>query len=140
MFSLVHTLKALFDLCDYLLQEKGYSYVLLGKFQTDNLEFRFSQYRQLAGCNYHVSLQQILAGEKKLKLLSVLKLVSASKGTILMEDFAVPQKELKNEQQVICAREAQNFFSHLENSHEIIMTDEQMKVVVFIAGYAAFKL
>ena len=53
---------------------------MLARMQTDNLEFRFGRNRQLAGSNFHVSVNQIVKGEKKLKLMSALKLVSASKG------------------------------------------------------------
>ena len=75
--SFTHTLTGRMDVCKYLLEERELSYVLLGKFQTDNLEFRFSQYRQMGRCNFHISVQQILEGEKKLKLLSMLKTISA---------------------------------------------------------------
>ena len=85
-------------------------------------------------------MQQILEGEKKLKFLSALKLISATKGTISMCDFAVSQKDIKQDQQTICAGEAKRFLSYIEDCHEVKMTDDQMKVVVFIAGYAAFRL
>ncbi|KAH7970425.1 hypothetical protein HPB49_006728 [Dermacentor silvarum] len=49
-------------------------YVLLGKFQTDSLEDRFGQYRQLSGANYHVSIRQIYESETKLRLQKVLEL------------------------------------------------------------------
>ncbi|XP_005112107.1 craniofacial development protein 2-like [Aplysia californica] len=54
MTALHHTLAAFLQLCQYLLEKKNFHYVLLGKFQTDNLEFRFSQYRQMSGSNYLV--------------------------------------------------------------------------------------
>ena len=93
MTALEHTLRALMSVSRYLLEDKNFRYVLLGKLQTDNLEFRFSQYRQLSGSNFHVSVQQLLESEKKLKLLSVLKLVSASKGAVTLKDITEPQVE-----------------------------------------------
>ena len=48
--------------------------MLLGKFQTDCLEARFRQYRQLSGGKYNISLRQVFESEKKLHLLSTLKL------------------------------------------------------------------
>jgi len=49
MFALKHTVFTLVQLINYLFEELHVSYVLTGKFQTDYLEFRFSQYRQLSG-------------------------------------------------------------------------------------------
>ena len=42
-------------------------YILPGKFQTDNLEARFGQYRQLSGDQYNISIQQVFEWEKKLE-------------------------------------------------------------------------
>ena len=46
----------------------------MGKFQTDSLEARFGQYRRLSGGKYNISLSQVYESEKKLRLLSTLKL------------------------------------------------------------------
>lgn len=43
-------------------------YFLPGKIQTNDVERRFSRYRQLSGCNYNVSVKQIFESEKKLRL------------------------------------------------------------------------
>jgi len=59
-----------------------------GKFQTDCLEFRFAQYRRLAGTNYHVSVREIMESEKKLKLMSVLSLKSATFGRVSVSKFS----------------------------------------------------
>ena len=48
----------------YLLQECELCYVLLGKFQTDQLESRVGHYRQLSGSNYLVSVQGRIGNEK----------------------------------------------------------------------------
>lgn len=97
MTALEHTLCAMIDMVTYLLDEKHFDYVLLGKFQTDNLEFRFSQYRQMSGSNFHVSVQQLLEGEKKLKLMSVLKMASASKETLTLKDITDPLEETRSQ-------------------------------------------
>ena len=62
--SLYHTSMALRDLATYLLTEKQFHYVLLGQFQSDPLERRFGIYRRMGGCNYFVSVRQILEAEK----------------------------------------------------------------------------
>ena len=63
--AIVHTSNALLKISEYCLHDLGAKYVLLGKFQTDCLEARFGQYRQLAGGKYDVSLRQVFECEKK---------------------------------------------------------------------------
>jgi len=55
-FALKQTVIAAKLLTEYLLTSVRCHYVLLGKFQTDDLEFRFGQYRQMSGANYNVSV------------------------------------------------------------------------------------
>ena len=47
--ALHHTTYAMFELTNYCIDELKMQYILPGKFQTDNLEARFGQYRQLTG-------------------------------------------------------------------------------------------
>ena len=72
--ALMHTTHALLEIAEYCFNELGAKYILLGKFQTYSLESRFGQYRQLAGGKYDVSLRQVYECEKKIRLLTVLKL------------------------------------------------------------------
>ena len=65
MFALRHTVSTLLDIITHLLNDMKLCYVLTGKFQTDNLEFRFGQYCQLSGSTYRVSVQQVKESEKK---------------------------------------------------------------------------
>ena len=60
---------------------------MLGKFQTDNLDARFGQYRTMSGCNYLVSVNEVMQNEKKLKVKSLLKLYTHSKGEINIKQF-----------------------------------------------------
>lgn len=55
------------------LQKFNIKYILLGKFQTDNLEGRFGKYRNLSGNNYYVSFQNILESEKKLRIRNIVE-------------------------------------------------------------------
>jgi hypothetical protein len=78
---LKRTTKASINLVQYLFESFEIKYVLLGKFQTDKLEGRFGKYRQMSGSHFHVSITQNLESEKKLIVLSLLKLKSAKFGT-----------------------------------------------------------
>ena len=61
-----------------LLSNHTLDYVILGKFQTYNLESRFGQYRQLSGCSYLVSAAEVMQSEKKLRIKRLLKLHASS--------------------------------------------------------------
>ena len=69
--ALILTLRAQTMLIDELLQD-GYSYVLLGRFQSDPLERRFSQYRQMSGGRFLVSLREVLNSERILACRSLI--------------------------------------------------------------------
>lgn len=51
------------------------------------MEDRFGKYRQMSGGNYHISVMQVLESERKLKMLSVLKLKSATTGVFSLKEF-----------------------------------------------------
>lgn len=132
--------EAYLDLCSHLLDKKNYRYVLLGKFQTDPLEFRFSTYRSMAGSNFHVSIQNILEGEKKLKMVNVLKMVSASKGAVTFKDFSEPLFEKLTQQETSSCEEFRDFLHIFEDCNALVFSDAQLKALVVVTGYTVFKL
>ena len=140
MSALSHTLSVIIGLCSHLLHDLKFNYVMLARMQTDNLEFRFERYHQLAGSNFHVSVNQIVEGEKKLKLMSALKLVSASKGSITLNDLTEPLQTVRAQQSNGQQLEVAQFLQFVNNSEKEVIVDDQMKVVIYIAGYAVFKL
>jgi hypothetical protein len=87
MFALKHTVITMCALSDYLLTTLKLQYVLLGTFQTDYLEFRCSQYRQMSEANYNVSVTQIMESEKRLKIVSVMKIVKYGNRMLSLKDF-----------------------------------------------------
>lgn len=89
------TLKALVSLAEYLISERGFTFVMLGKFQSDPLEGRFGWYRQLNGGNFFMSLRQVLDAEKRIRVLSLMKqrLVCG----VLAEDSTKPESEASTE-------------------------------------------
>lgn len=146
MFALKHTVATMISLSEYLLTTpvcgQLMKYIPLGKFQTDNLEFRFGQYRQMSGANYNVSVTQIMESEKKLKILSIMKVVTAGKSGITLKDFITGcQAETDsleiNPTDSTCLTP---FLSVLNDCDGIIIPDAEMSGIVFIAGYVGFKL
>ena len=55
-FTLKRTLSCTASSNEYLIAE-GYKYVLTSRFQSDPLERRYSQYRQMKGSNFLVGLR-----------------------------------------------------------------------------------
>ena len=73
-------------------------YILLDKVQTDNLEKRFSEYRQLCGGNYNKTVQSVLEAEKKPRISSLLSLSSSTFETasISIKDILASIKDDSN--------------------------------------------
>src|SRR5688572_15486080 len=115
-------------------------YVLTGKFQTDCLEFRFSQYRQLSGANFHVSVQEIKESEKKLKIVSILNVVSASRGDITIKDFIVQAAD--NVENTIDVKDdiVQELLASSMVCDDVEITESESQSLIFIAGYVGYKL
>ncbi|XP_023236479.1 uncharacterized protein LOC111635678 [Centruroides sculpturatus] len=141
-FALKHTTYAMIHLIEYLFEKFSLKFVLLGKFQTDNLEVRFGQYCQMCGDNYHVSVVQVLECEKKLKILSLLKLKSERIRNFYIKDLVSAQVEN-------CMQDS--FKSQMDICFECFDDDPiecemitvplaTIKILVFIAGYAVHKL
>ena len=97
--ALSHTVKTVLIKIHVLLQHHNLKYILLSKFQTDNLEGRFGLYRQLSGCNYFVSVKDVMYSEVKLKIKGLLRLFSASKGVLTVRDFIASFSDIKTNKQ-----------------------------------------
>jgi len=140
LFALKHTVATFVELINYLFADLRISYMLTGKFQTDCLEFRFSQYRQLSVANYHVSVQQLKESEKKLKVISMLQVVLASHDSVSLHEFVARMSVTSNN---ACDDDTavlglNDFLSALDLCDD--MTESESHVLVFIAGYVGFKV
>lgn len=132
--ALLHTTETLMLLCKYLIEDCNFKYVLLGKFQTDPLEGRFGQYRQMCGGSYHVSVTQVLESEKKIKVLNFLKLKSTAKGNFeIRKVFSnlneVEFNDISNE---FINRTYEEIDRHVDALD--ISKDEHM-ILIYIGGY-----
>ena len=87
--ALRHTCLAIADCAAFLLDRRGFNYVLLGHLQSDAIESRFGWLRQLAGANYYISTRQVVEGDKKIRALSLVKFSHLSLGEIDQEMSAV---------------------------------------------------
>ena len=105
--ALSHTINDMVYMIHDLLNNNILDYILLGKFQTYNLESRFGQYRQLSGCNYLVSVAEVMQSERKLRIKGLLKLHTKSGGDINVKPFLAKFSEVKKDKQYL------NFISNV---------------------------
>ena len=71
--ALQRTLRCHAALIEDLLEIDGYKSVLTARFQSDPLEKRYGQYRQMSGGRFLVSLKETMCCENILKMKSILK-------------------------------------------------------------------
>ena len=74
-------------------------YILLDKFQTDNLESRFGLYRQLSGSNYLVSVKEVMQSEMKLKIRGLLRLFTGTRGVVSVKEFVCSFSDIEKGKQ-----------------------------------------
>lgn len=134
-FALKFTTDTMIEIVKNAFENLGMSYILLGKFQTDSLEARFGQYRQMSGGNYNISCSQVMESERKLKILNLLSLYSENEGRFNLRnlDFSI-----QNDYEV---PEVPEFLYEVFNSYDDDnITNDVMSVLVYLAGYVAFKI
>lgn len=119
------TTYALIEVSRYCLEELGFRYVLLGKFQTDPLEARFGKYRQLCGSHYNVSITEVFEAEAKIRLQSTLVL------TDMPESSSACRTE-PNAEMLISKYNIQLTSSELQRPRQ------DTPALVYIAGYCAY--
>ena len=126
--ALVKTLRAQAALIDELLNEDGYIFVMTGRLQSDPLERRFSQYRQMSGGRFLVSLCEVEHSEKILKCRSLIKA-----GIDIEDDIFVKQTpDLESLLTKVAEYEAKIV--------EAALNDDSEEVATYIAGYVGKKL
>ena len=127
--ALICTLRAQACLCKDFLEE-GYEFVVVAKFETDPLEKRFSQYRQMNGDHFLVSLREVLQSENALLCRSLLK----ERINFWNEDLSINIDSTGEENfiQVLLSQEC--------NVDNLVLSPDNAEVAFTIAGYIAKKL
>ena len=124
--ALILTLCSQAMLIEELLHE-GYDFVLTQRLQSDKLENRFSQYRQMSGGKFLVGLREIQSSERILKCRSLLKAGI---------DFWIEEKDSLQEQPIIPDALMECESDLLDAS----LSSDSLEVAHLIAGYVAKKL
>lgn len=136
-FALSHTCKSIVQISNYLIDVFNFKYVMLGKFQTDPLEGRFSKYRQLSGGNYNVTVTQVLESEKKLKLLSLLSL-NSKHGKFQIRDLKCGFSTHQEDQ--ILQSNLHPYDSVIDNSFHFEINEHDSNILTFISGYVSYSV
>lgn len=127
-YALRRTLRCHASLIEELLSE-DFNFVLTARFQSDALERRYSQYRQMSGGRFLVSLKDVQISEKNLKI-----------KTLLKEGISIKQNFLHDDN----TREAEELLSSVESKmddakYTMVLSQESREVSDFIAGFIAQK-
>ena len=130
--ALRHTVNTMVYMLYDLLSSHTLDYVIPGKFQTDNLESRFGQYRQLSGCNYLVSVAEVMQSEKKLRIKVLLKL-HASSGIVNIKTFLDKFSDVKKD-----ARDL-SFITMFPMCDIGSQRQEDLSALLMVTGYVAKK-
>lgn len=136
MAALKLTTYGLLELTSYCINELKLQYILPGKFQTDSLENRFSQYRQLSGSNYHISIRQLFESEKKIRIHSLLKL-SLPNCEITISNI---NSNLNFEDSMPIQNDYVPSFNVIIEQTDLNEIQECLPIIVYISGYCSFSV
>jgi len=125
--ALKRTLRCHADLIEDLLCE-GYDFVLTSRFQSDPIERRFGQYRQMSGGRFLISLKDVMCSENIVKLRSLVK-----EGFEITPDIKSTHNDSTELEKLYSS--AQNII----NDKPILLSQESRQVSNHIAGYIAYK-
>jgi len=121
------TLRCQANLIEDLLSE-GYDFVLTSRLQSDPIERRFGQYRQMSGGRFLISLKDVICSENIIKIKSLIK-----------EDIDITP-EIKSIHDY--SNDIQNLHCQVEllgNGMDIDLCEESKQVSDVLAGYIAHK-
>ena len=126
--ALVNTLQSQAMFIDELLND-GYDFVLTARLQSDPIERRFSQYRQMSGGRFLVSLREVLNTERILCCRSLIK-----------EDINFWNEDLRPDSNVDEHLILEILSDRVDEIAECVLNDDSLEVATTIAGHIAKKL
>ena len=127
--ALTSTLRSHAILIDELVNE-GYSFVMTSRLQSDPIEKRFSQYRQMRGGRFLVSLREVLNSERILSCRSLIK-----------KDINFWEENIQVDQDENVARVLDELFDNRSDEIiESVLDNHSTEVAITISGYVARKL
>lgn len=127
--AMVHTLRCHACLIEDLLSD-GFEFVLTSRFQTDPLEKRYGQYRQMSGGRFLISAKDVVRSENILKIQSLVK-----EGFDI--DSSVKVNESQREPKIInLLRDVGNYLKDMDS---IQLNQASREISDNVAGYIIHK-
>ncbi len=127
--AVIHSCKTLVLIARYCLVKLQYKYVLLGKFQSDPIEKRFSWLRQLSGGNFYISVRQLIQNEKKIRTSSLIKFSHCSLTEIRSLDQENQAEKLSSKVATFCKLLLEGF-----SSFQAHFEPADAKAIFYVAG------
>ena len=118
-------------LIDELLND-GYDYILTARLQSDPIERRFSQYRQMSGGRFLVSLREVRNTERILSCRSLIK----NDINFWKEDLQQPESSEDESYEMV----DEMLRDQTQEILESVLDDDSSDVATIISGYIAKKL
>ena len=127
--ALKRTLRCQAALIEDLLSD-GYDFVLTARFQSDPLERRYGQYRQMSGGRFLVSLKDVVYSEKILKIKSLIREgFDIDEKVKIDENYEGPLQILEDELELL-----------IRDASHLALCAKSKEVSNHVAGYIAYKL
>ncbi len=128
-----HTCEALASISEYLILKKNFQYFLPGKCQSDKLEGRYGQLRQMSGGNLYASVRQFLESDRTLRIKNLSKLDLSLAD--IKDIFSGSEKEHEEKIEIISS---QLFgFMDTENSVDTnpAIPEADKNIIFYTSGY-----
>ncbi len=129
------TSEGLAGLSEFLILERKMNYFLTGKCQSDKIEGRFGQMRQMSGGNLYASVRQFLESDRTLRIKNLAALeLSMSKISDIFNDSKRENEDKIKEiaTELVLSFDCEN---SIETNPEI--PDSDKNIIFYVAGYCA---
>ena len=128
--AMIQTLRCHASLIEDLLNSGSYEFICTAKFQSDPIERRFSQYRQMSGGRFLVALKEVNSSEKILKIKALLKSNCDLEATMSTQTSEDRKLALEDINQKISATDI----------NALTLSNSTREVSDLVAGYVAKKI
>ena len=125
---MINTLRSQTMLIDELLND-GYDYILTARLQSDPIGRRFSQYRQISGGRFLVSLREVRNTERILSCRSLIN----NNINFWKEDLQQPERNEDESYEMI----DEILRDRIEEISESVLDDDSSEVATNLSGYIA---
>ena len=125
---MINTLRSQAMLIDEFLND-GYDYILTARLQSDPIERRFSQYRQMSGGRFLVSLREVRNTERILSCRSLIK----NDIDFWKEDLQQPERNEDESYEMI----GEILRDQIEEILETVLDNNSSEVAITISRYIA---